>query len=663
MGRGWIEDCRKIIHMDFHMPEFPQDAIRCFDPKAFVGELARAGADAVAIFAKDHFGMSFYDTEVGHRHKGLRQDFLGEVIREAHARGIRVLIYLSAAWDKYNIEKNPDWRQCGKNGEPLLKNAEWEWGCLNSPYKEESIFRQVRELCEKYPADGFFFDAVMMQEGGCYCRYCREKYNRRYHADLLEAPQEEHKRYMGEVVTAFIEECASIIKSYHPDAMVCMNSSWELGQDYHVAAPLDFIIIEAQPAHLHVGEYALISIQSRYARTLGKPFQIVTVRFAEGWGEMTLKELPQLEYEFSLIASNGGIVCCGDQVYPDGTLEPYCYDRLEKAFGYLDEKQEGFGGTHLREAAIFYRCGQYYPISAADFSHSLFGTAKMLGELHIQYDIIDQLQLERLEAYRLLIVPGDMAVTDSELEAFKVFAEKGGRVLVFGEAIWKNPNWEPLMGVRAVEPFAYTCGYYHEHGSDAMPLLVKTSWAKTFPAGAEEIASLYLPITVSAPPERGFRSGFPPAQKKTEYGAAFLKALGKGCVCYVAGDMPKVYWEYGHVWLKKSIDRLADRLLGDRLVGTDAPPMSECNVTQKGETLYLHFVTGSLNPPCRDSYAPMETYVGPGEVTVSLRCGKPKRIVQVGCEKEIPFVYEKSRVHFRAAFDEIYTLFRLEEVE
>ena len=68
------------------------------------------------------------------------------------------------------------------------------------------------------------------------------------------------------------------------------------------------MIVESQPAH-GVNGYELMSTQGRYTRMLGKPFEITTVRFAEGWGEMTLKETEQLQYEFSLIAAQGGIIC------------------------------------------------------------------------------------------------------------------------------------------------------------------------------------------------------------------------------------------------------------------------------------------------------------------------------------------------------------------
>jgi len=37
----WFHRCMRQVHMDFHMPEFPAEAIDSFDAKAFVANLVR----------------------------------------------------------------------------------------------------------------------------------------------------------------------------------------------------------------------------------------------------------------------------------------------------------------------------------------------------------------------------------------------------------------------------------------------------------------------------------------------------------------------------------------------------------------------------------------------------------------------------------------------
>jgi hypothetical protein len=71
----WMWDRVRQVHVDFHMPEFPKEAIKNFNAKEFVGELKRAKVNMAAIFCKCHFGNAFYNTEVGHKHSGLKEDF------------------------------------------------------------------------------------------------------------------------------------------------------------------------------------------------------------------------------------------------------------------------------------------------------------------------------------------------------------------------------------------------------------------------------------------------------------------------------------------------------------------------------------------------------------------------------------------------------------
>jgi len=73
------------------MPSFPRGALRNFDAKEFVAHFIRGKLNEVTVFAKCQFRNSFYITEVGHRHPGLKKDFLREVTEKCRANGIRVL--------------------------------------------------------------------------------------------------------------------------------------------------------------------------------------------------------------------------------------------------------------------------------------------------------------------------------------------------------------------------------------------------------------------------------------------------------------------------------------------------------------------------------------------------------------------------------------------
>ena len=132
-------DHMRQVHMDFHMPEFPLNAIRNFDAKRFVDNLERGRINMVALFSKCHFGNSFYDTKAGHKHEGLEQDFLMEAASECRRRGIFTYAYYSLCTDVRAYREHENWRYIDRAGSDSGVKGPWARLCLNTPYKEELV--------------------------------------------------------------------------------------------------------------------------------------------------------------------------------------------------------------------------------------------------------------------------------------------------------------------------------------------------------------------------------------------------------------------------------------------------------------------------------------------------------------------------------------------
>ena len=47
------------LHLDYHIPELSIPAFGRFDMAHYLEQLRRSDAEAVTLFAKDHFGNSF----------------------------------------------------------------------------------------------------------------------------------------------------------------------------------------------------------------------------------------------------------------------------------------------------------------------------------------------------------------------------------------------------------------------------------------------------------------------------------------------------------------------------------------------------------------------------------------------------------------------------
>src|ERR1035437_8614847 len=88
--------CRS--HPDFHLPA-DVEVGEGFDGDAYARRLKENGADAVAIFAKCHYGHSYYYTKVGYRHPGLKKDMIAEVVCGCRKHGLGVIGYYSVFLD------------------------------------------------------------------------------------------------------------------------------------------------------------------------------------------------------------------------------------------------------------------------------------------------------------------------------------------------------------------------------------------------------------------------------------------------------------------------------------------------------------------------------------------------------------------------------------
>ena len=106
-------------------------------------------------------------------------------IEACHEIGVRCPFYFTVGWSAHDAELHPDWCVREKNGAirngwPADKKAtdpkpgfQWKLMCSNpdGPY-HAMILRQVEEICQKYPVDGFWFDIYGLM-GGCHCTFCK----------------------------------------------------------------------------------------------------------------------------------------------------------------------------------------------------------------------------------------------------------------------------------------------------------------------------------------------------------------------------------------------------------------------------------------------------------------------------------------------------------
>ena len=98
LSENYVKSTRRYI-MDTNLIPFHWMPLDKFNAEEYVKALAEAHVNCIFQETKDHRGYAFYDTKVGIKSPRLKTDFLADVIKHAHSRGIMVNAYYSLGHD------------------------------------------------------------------------------------------------------------------------------------------------------------------------------------------------------------------------------------------------------------------------------------------------------------------------------------------------------------------------------------------------------------------------------------------------------------------------------------------------------------------------------------------------------------------------------------
>lgn len=682
----WFVDHARQVHLDFHVPEFPPEAIRRFDPDAFVEHLQRGRVNMVALFAKCHFGNCYYDTAIGHRHAGLDCDFLMETATRCRERGIRTLAYYSLCWEKRAWDENPDWRAVNAEGK-VVGGESGAWGavCMNSGYKDGLVMPQLREIADRYPVDGFFLDIPFTLFGHdverlCYCATCRHKWKVELGIDLTpQTPLRTRQRLLMRTVEQYLQEIRQIIDETNPALVLCVNQVAKPVFNRRVKELCEIGVWESQP---RPGDYLGHSFAARLGRNDICDLQIMTVRFHEGWGDLTLKPTPQLTTECAAMIGNGAVCNVGDQVNVDGTLQPPVYDALGESFGLVQRMEPVLRGAEsVRHAmALLPVMDPELPFHAA-FADAVSsrtlppwrGVHKLLVESHIQVDLGYSVFAEDLSPFPLVILPGPGGYPREVIERLSAYVRGGGTLVAVGDALLRDGRHEleDLFGIEYVEPFACArpeAQAIHfvpreplRSATGGMPLQFRGQAYKVRLRGGDELAAIHLPQAPYQPPHRAFRSKFGPAMReRSPFPFATRHRFGKGTAVYIAGDIFGVYWRTNHPWLRSFMETLLRYVDPTMPYEIDASGSIEANLMRRDGDLLLnlvHYAPGHAGDA--RAIASIERVEPAHNIACRVRCGRVGGVVVEPEGEHVAFEHVDGVCSFNVPRIEYLTTVRL----
>ena len=581
------------VHLDFHTSEKIPGIGSTFDPEAFARTVKEASVSSVTVFARGHHGWLYYPSrkfpELIHPNLEYKNLLLDQILA-LHREGIRAPVYVTVQWDYQNAVKHPEWlirkRDGSHEGGPFTEPGFYQSLCVNTGYKD-FLKELVTEICEMLGSelDGFFFDIVGIRP--CLCSVCRAEMKERgidvrdddAVRDFTKFSVDRFKKEMTELVRRYNRSCTIFYNAGHVGP--CTRASAETYSHFELES-----LPSGSWGYLH------FPVTARYARKLGKDSMGMTGKFHTEWGDFhSLKNLAALEFECFRMLSFGFASSIGDQLEPNGTLNPATYRLIGKVYKQFAEREAwGRPSVPVTEACVVTSESPRYE---AMIPESVMGAAQMLEELAIQFDIVDPGM--ELEAYKLVILPDDLVVSEEFQKKLDAYVEKGGKVIASAKGGMNGKGEYPSsFGARSEGPREVYPDFLVAEGELAKGLELGNEYViymqgeALAPEGAETVLSARAPY-FKREKENFTSHRYTPSAKGEPYPAV----LRKHGVILFGHPVFGQYRQNAPFWCKKLISNAIDILLGERIVRHDGPSTMTVSVLDQPEEgrTNLHILT------------------------------------------------------------------------
>ena len=556
----WMRQPVRLIQTNLRETDAGLDAAR------LAGQLAEFGANALL------FGMggivAYYPTRVEFHYPSPQlppgRDLFGEMVREAHARGIRVIGRFDLSKTQKPVyDAHPEWFFRRSNGAPVIYNGLYST-CINGGYYAEHGLKILTEALERYEVDGLFFNMFGNQAsdysgnpvGLCHCASCAAKFRARYGRSVPETPDAEYRQFLAESGREAAARIAALIHAKRPGAAFLT----------YIQEQVDGIMSESNTSvtrPLPLWPYSASDnvARARSSQPTKMAFNLCMSFVDYPWRFVTVPA-PEIRLRLWQAMAHGGAVALNMH----GTMDQEDRSALEAArpiFQWQSRHEDLYVGQESAARVLL----------IGSRGNAYRGFFRLLSEQHIPFAVSDNLEwlVGRPQAYDLVVAPEGVP---AELAAW---VREGGRLLV-GQAVGL-----PLFG-DPVRRWSKLQGYFRISNHALFPSLKNTNLLLVdgdyleFPPVEQPLLTL-IPPAQFGPPEKVWTD-----KVETNKPGLLLSAYGNGRVAYLPWDVGGLYYRLsspGHAGL---VADLIDHLLPEgRQLKTNAHPLVEIAVMRQPE--------------------------------------------------------------------------------
>ncbi|HYI78601.1 MAG TPA: alpha-amylase family protein, partial [Chryseolinea sp.] len=378
----------------------------------------------------------------------MKKNMLGDVIEKCHANGIKVITRFDFSRAHESIfKKHPDWFHVSPKGERII-NDDMYVVSIDAPYEQQVLFEIVEEVIENYAIDGIFINMPGYQTRnsyvGVYHGIDQNEYSRKRFAEFSQGmtlPTDEnvddpafrkYQEFKKYSVDDLMKRLKTLVKSKNKQIAICTY-----GDRY-----IDIIRHESQTNSLPYWPYVssdnVSNAKNSYPDHIISNASIQQISFQSRYNAVEPEETVIRLYENIANGSGLDMSLMGDfQDYEDERN----FDAFKRVYQH-HKKYEPYFGKYFSPATIAVIAPGAWPSGEA--AQEYRGIQLMLKESHLQYDIVEDGQIENLEqklsGYKLIILPEITNLSDKAIEVIKRVCDEGANIIATNRSFSRNPE-------------------------------------------------------------------------------------------------------------------------------------------------------------------------------------------------------------------------------
>lgn len=610
--KEWINKRSRIYWYDQYALNEQETAFARYDPDRITQELVETGADIIAVYAANQFGISYYPSDIWPQHPGLKgRDYVGDLVSRLRARGKKVLLYINwldskhAEWNAIPLGRENDpaykeqrlvsWADLSKPNWRIqsLPGGKWKFPCINSPQREQ-IVAITREIVERYHPDAFHLDMFLFYHV-CVCDYCRpvlEKIcgTKEITREAIEANWKKFIDWRCQTSASLISAVSTVLREH--DIIAAHNAFAPLyipadrGQDAAWLEALDIFLSECFDAFMSPStDLNSTSINVRWQHAIGKPSWILRTSTQGHYAHWPISRA-QWQIHAAACKANGckAFGPCGVGAYPDTTSSKKLLANVKAGFDFYmtDADLDEDAVSAAKIGLVFsWATRKYYGAGANDhWLEEFVGWARLLIEEHLPYDILaaeSTISVDDIAKYDLIVLPNTANLSNTFCSLLRDYVSKGGRILATAE----SSLWDDEGGKRSEFELSDILGISSKgcvEGLFAIERPIEPEPASGISQQIEALGNIICRY-VSVDPAGSVSGSMDPLPAETiDTPAAVSNTFGKGRAVYIAFDIGRFYENHGDEHIGTWMAELVDDILPARQLTLKAPRTVEVTV-------------------------------------------------------------------------------------